>query len=311
LINATSDRTIQAVVLIVGSVLLFSASDAVVKAVSADYSIWQIYTARSAFSVVTLVLFLAPGGLGRSVQIAQPWVLLRSFLFVGAFFAYYTALPSIDLSVAATAFYTAPLFIALLSALVAGERVGAGRWTGIAIGFFGVLVILRPGTDQFSVLALLPIAAAVLYAVSAIVTRTRCASENPIVLGLSIHVCLLAVGIIGTAVIAILQPASSDPFLLGPWTAMDGLDWSIMAGLGILQGVAAVSVARAYQWGAPAVVGTFDYAYLIFAALWGMLFFAETITALTVAGMLLIVVAGVIVLRQPDGHTAGPGSAQA
>jgi len=297
---AIADRTHHAIVLIVGSVLLLSASDAAVKAVSADYSIWQIYTARSGFSVLTLLLFLWRGGISRAVQIARPWILFRSLLLVGAWLSYYVALPAIDLSVAATAFYTTPLFIACFSALFAGERVGAAGWAGIALGFLGVLIILRPGTNAFSAWALLPIASAILYAFTALVTRTRCASDSPVVLGLAVHVSLLATGILGTVVIFGVAPVPSDPFLLGPWTAMNARDWVIMAALGVAQGIAAVGVAKAYQSGAPAVVGTFDYAYLAFAALWGMVLFSEVLGFLTLAGMLLIVMAGVIVLRRTD-----------
>ena len=119
------------------------------------------------------------------------------------------------------------------------------------MGFIGVLVILRPGTDDFSVWTLLPIAAAVLYALAAIVTRTRCTSESPFVLGLAVHVCLSVAGIVGSLSIAMIQPAPSDPFLLGGWTAMDERDWAVMAAIGLMQGVAVVGVAKAYQSSAP------------------------------------------------------------
>ena len=305
--SATSDRTPFAVILILASVLLFSGADAAVKAVSGDYSLWQIYVARSTFAGAILLILLSRSGTGHRFQIARPWVLFRSLLLVGTWVAYYAALPSTDLSVAATAFYTTPLFIACLSALFAGEPVGRDRWIGIAMGFLGVLVILRPGADDFSIWTLLPLAAAVLYAFAAVVTRTRCTSDNPLVLALALQVCLLVTGIIGVVSIAMIEPAPSDPFLLGGWTAMDERDWVIMAALGVIQGVGAAGVAKAYQSGAPAVVGTFDYGYLVFAVVWGVLFFSEALDALTLAGILLIVVAGLIVLKltrlQADGSS--------
>jgi hypothetical protein len=70
--NARSDRTLLAVVLIVASVLLLSGADAAVKAVSADYSLWQIYAARSAFAVPILLMLLSAGGVGRGIRIARP-----------------------------------------------------------------------------------------------------------------------------------------------------------------------------------------------------------------------------------------------
>ena len=295
--TATLDRTPLAIGLIVGAVLLFSGSDAVLKAVSGDFSLWQIYTIRSAFSVPVLLILLMRAGIGRCFRIARPWVLLRSLLLVGAWLAYYTALPLIDLSIAATAFYTSPLFIAGLSALVAGESVGKRRSVALATGFAGVLVILRPGADDFSAWTILPIAAAVFYALTALVTRTRCASESPLILGLAVHMSLLVVGIVGSVLIVVLGPVTSHPFLLGNRTAMDAQDWAVMAGLGVAQGLASAAAARAYQSGSPVVIGTFDYAYLVFAVVWGTMFFSEELGTLTLSGMTLIVVAGLIVLK--------------
>jgi drug/metabolite transporter (DMT)-like permease len=298
--TASGDRTVLAVSLIVGAVLLFSGSDAVLKAVSGDFSLWQIYTIRSVFSVPVLLALLMKGGIGRSFQITRPWVLFRSLLLVGAWLAYYTALPLIDLSIAAAAFYTSPLFIAGLSALFAGEPVGWRRSVALAMGFAGVLVILRPGADEFSSWTILPVAAAVFYALTALVTRTRCASDSPLVLGLAVHASLLVVGIVGSLVIVVLRPVASDPFLLGNWTAMDAQDWAVMAALGIAQGLASAAAARAYQSGSPVVIGTFDYAYLVFAAVWGMMFFSEDLGTLTLSGMALIVVAGLIALKSTE-----------
>jgi drug/metabolite transporter (DMT)-like permease len=297
--NGRTDRTPLAVMLIVGSVFLLSAADAAVKALSTDYSLWQIYAARSAFSVPILLLLIAAAGGARPAAILKPWVLLRSVLMVAMWLAYYAALPAIDLSVAATGIYTAPVFIALFSSLLAGEPVGAHRWIGIVLGFAGVLVILRPGAEDFSLWALLPILAAVLYALSAIVTRARCSTEDALVLALGLHVGLLAVGIAGSLAIVVVEPASTDRFLLGGWSAMSGEDWLVMAGLGTVMVVIATGAARAYQIGAPAVVATFDYTYLVSAMLWGVLFFSETLDVIAVAGIAMIVIAGLLVLRQP------------
>jgi drug/metabolite transporter (DMT)-like permease len=292
------DRTPLAVALIVVSELLLSGADAIVKAVSADYSLWQIYAARSAFSVPILLALLLLGGLARWIEIARPWVVTRSLLLVGMWVAYYAALPLTDLSAAATALYTTPLFIACFSSLLAKEAVGRRGWIGIALGFLGVLLILRPGTDDFSAWTLLPILAAIFYALAAIVTRTRCRSESPLALALALHLCLLMTGIIGTVVIAVIEPLSPDRFLLGEWTPMQTRDWVLMAGLGTVMVAVAVGVAKAYQSGSPAIVGTFDYAYLVFAAFWGALFFSETLDMLSVVGIVLIVVGGILVVRR-------------
>ena len=293
----TGDRTVQAVVLIVAAVGLLSAADAVVKLVSGQYSVWQIYTARSVFSVAILVVLLARSGKRWWVDVGGFWIMVRSALLTGMWIAYYVALPSMPLSVAATALYTTPLFIALLSSVVGREAVGAWRWSGILLGFAGVVVVLRPGAEDFSLWTLLPVVGAALYALAAIVTRTRCPSDSALVLAFGLHLWLLATGIVGTAAIMVFDPLPVDPFLLGRWTSMEAGDWVLMAGLGAVMVAVAVGVARAYQVGAPAPVGTFDYMYLVFSVVLGIVVFGESPGRWTVAGIVMIVAAGVVVLH--------------
>ncbi len=303
------DGTALGVVLIVASTFLFSLGDALVKLASADFALPQLCVARSLVAVPLLVALLLRGGPPAAIRPRSPgWVLLRSLLLVLMWVAYYAALPLMTLPAAATALYTAPLFVALFAALLLKEPVGLRRWAGLATGFAGVLVVLRPGTGTFSVVTLLPVAAAVCYALAAVVTRGKCAGERPLVLALALNLCLLGVGVAATAASALGNPdaagASAHPFLLGRWTAMGAPAWGLMVLLAILLVAASTGFAKAYQSGPAAVIATFDYAYLGFAALWGCVLFAEAPDGATVSGMLLITVAGGLVVGRPGG---GPG----
>ena len=302
--HAAPDRTRLAVALIVGSMLLLSAMDAGIKGMTDEFSLWQVCVARAIFSVPILTIIVAMGGTAVLRQVLRPWVMLRSLLIVGAWIAYYAAIPLMDLSVAATALYTIPLFIAGFAAAFAGEPVGWRRWSGIVIGFAGVIVILRPGGDAFSLWALLPVLAALLYALAAIITRNRCPSENPFVLALALNAGLLVAGIAGSAFVVLLVPETFDGFLLRRWHPMDPSDWAIMAAFGTVMVAVAAGVAKAYQSGPSAIVGTFDYSYLAFASLWGVLFFSERLDAPIATGILLIVAAGLLVLWQPRRNIA-------
>ncbi|RIY01332.1 DMT family transporter [Aureimonas flava] len=289
-------RVGSAIALILLSVLLLSGADAAVKAVSADFPLWQIYVVRSLFAVPILAALAAFAAPGRMVRIVRPPVVLRSLLLTGMWIAYYAALPHMDLSIAATALYTTPLFIAALSSWQGREAIARRTLAGIVLGFLGVVVILRPAGTDFSPWALLPILGAVLYAGAAVLTRTRCAQESPIVLALSLHACLLAAGLLGWLVAAAQPPGTANPFLLGWWTPMRGADWGLMVALGCVMVVVALGVAAAYQRAPPAVVGTFDYAYLVFAAAWGFLIFGERLDAVALLGIALIVAAGIFVV---------------
>ncbi len=300
------DRTALAVLMIVGSMLLLSVMDAIIKGMTYSFSLWQVCTARAFFTVPILALVVAKGGAAQLAQVLRLWVTMRSLLIVAAWVAYYAAIPLLDLSVAATALYTIPLFIAGFASAFAGEPVGWRKWSGIVIGFAGVVVILRPGGDAFSPWALLPVLAALLYALAAVITRYRCPNESPFVLGLALNAGLLVAGSIGSVAVMLLVPETAEGFVLRRWHPMTPADWAMMAAFGVAMVLITAGVAIAYQSAPSAIVGTFDYSYLAFASLWGVLFFSETLDAPIAAGILLIVSAGLLVLWQPRRSTVAP-----
>jgi drug/metabolite transporter (DMT)-like permease len=231
------EKTALGVTLIVGSVFLMALADGLVKLVSADLTLWQIYVTRSLAAVPLLAAILAWRGTGLWPK-APGWAYLRATLLVLMWIAYYASLPLLDLSVAAVALYTSPLLIALLSALVIGEPVGPQRWAAIAIGFAGVLAILRPGTDAFSWIMLLPILGAAFYALAMILTRSKCLDEPPLALALALNASLLAAGSIMSGALWALdlgpEVTAAHPFVLGPWASMGAREWASAVLLGVL-----------------------------------------------------------------------------
>lgn len=303
---ARPDRTALGVGIILASVLAMAFADAVVKLVSADLTVWQVYVARSLVAIPILITLMLSTGVGLKPN-APVWAYVRGLLLVLMWLAYYASLPVLSLSVAAVALYTSPIIIALLSAAMIAEPVSLRQWGGVVLGFLGVIAILKPGTEAFSWLTLLPVLGAVLYAVAMVLTRSKCREEAPLALSLALNVSLLVTGLVATGVLSVLGLSeltkSAYPFLLGDWAQMGLQEWGLMAFLGALMAAYSVGVARAYQIAAPSIVATFDYAYLVSAALWGYVFFAEMPDPLTVAGMILITAAGLLVVV--------PGSKQA
>jgi drug/metabolite transporter (DMT)-like permease len=236
--------------------------------------------------------------------VLKPWVVLRSLLLALMYVALYAAIPVLSLPVIAASAYTGPLFIALLSALLIGEPVGGRRWLAIAIGFGGVLLVIRPAAADFSPLALIPMGSALLYALAAIITRSKCAMEAPPTLGLALNLGLLILGGAMSALLASWQPALPDgaayPFLLGAWGTTGLREWGILAVLAVLMLGISVGLAKAYQSAAPSIIATFDYSYLLFAGLWSYLVFAEAPNFPTMAGMALIALAGWLVIGRPS-----------
>ena len=285
------------------AVFALSLGDAVIKSMSVSFPLWQIYVIRSLFALPMLVLILKlrqPGV--RLMPDRVKWVVLRSLLLGCMWIAYYAALPKIKLSVAAAVYYTIPLFITLFSALLSGDKVTGKSWLAIVTGFAGVLIIVRPDTDGFNAYVLLPLIAAILYALAMILTRTKCLNENPNVLAIHLNVTFIIMGLVATALLVALDLSSThkslNPFLLGEWTQMNSRGWLVVIVLAVVITIGSLFAAVAYQNGPSSLVASFDYSYLAFSALWGLVFFAEIPDGLTIVGMSMIAAAGLIALRQ-------------
>jgi len=296
--EAKPDQTALGIGIILASVLTMAFADAMVKFVSADMTIWQIFFARSLFGIPVLWGLALAGGVSLRLRVPF-WTLFRSLLLLLCWLALYASYSFLTLSVAAVAVYTNPIITTLLSAALIGERVTGRQWVGVLLGFLGVLAIIKPGADTFSWAVILPLIAAVFYSLAMIVTRTKCRDEVPLTLALTLHGVFLVSGAMGAIVLAVIglgaDVTSAFPFLLSDWAPMGLWEWGVMALLGLLSAAYFMGVARAYQIAPPQIIGTFDYAYLVSAALWGYLLFSEVPDAWIVGGMILITLAGLLV----------------
>lgn len=264
----------------IATTFIMAFGDALVKYVSSDLSVWQIYVMRSLLAIpLILGLMLLTAAPAQMMPKRLGWTAVRCLLLMGMWIAFYAALPFLSLAVVAATYYTAPLFITLFAALLIGDPIGLRRWTAIVMGFAGVIVILRPGTEAFSYLTVLPIVSAVFYALAAIVTRQKCIDEKPLVLSLALNVSFMLVGAMASIAVAQWAPSpagqSAHPFFLSQWAELGSREWLIAALLAMIIVASSAGVAKAYQSGPPAIIATFDYTYLVFAALWGLVIFSE------------------------------------
>lgn len=276
--------------MIVVTVFAMALADAIVKKASADMTLWQIYVLRSAL-VLPALLGLAHGALRTG---PLPWILLRSLALTLMYLAIYAAIPWLQLSVVAASLYTGPLFIVGLSALWLDEPITGRQWTAIVIGFAGMLLVVQPSAAGFKPWALLPVAAAVLYALAAVITRARCQHVPASVLAFWLNTTLLLSGLSASLALeyAGTTLARDYPFVLSAWQPMTFADGQIIVVLALLMLGISLGLARAYQSPRPQVIATFDYSFLIFAAFWGFVLFGELPNRWTLLGMGLIALAG-------------------
>ena len=296
-ITKTDNQTL-AIWVIIGTVFILSFGDAVIKNIHSDLVLWQIFVIRSWIALIALLAIL--GVKYRQVSLWPKnfgWTIIRSLLMGIMWIAYYVALPHIPLSIAASAYYTAPIFITLFSALFIGDRINIWGWIAVIIGFSGVVLILKPSTDSFNLYALLPVLSAVLYALSMILTRTKCRNEHPLILSAGLNIAFIIFGMCATFGLGYIQPVEHYSAFLSPqWGGMNLTTWLLLFGLAISILIGSIGAAIAYQRGKPSVIGIFDFTYVGFAVFWGFLFFSETPNATGLIGMVMIIAAGILTM---------------
>lgn len=297
-----SDNLRLAVPAILIGVFALSLGDALIKQQNAALPLWQLFVMRSLIATPFLVYFIRIRTCATPVRPEQfGWTVLRSLILVFMWVAYYVALPHIPLSMVAASFYTAPLFITLFAALWLGDRVSWKGWIALLLGFVGVLLILQPQADNFNTYALLPIVSAICYALAMIITRSKCRNENPLVLSLWLNLGFICVGAVAILIIQLWRPTplviAANPFLLGDWLPMWIDEWRLLAILAVAMTLGSIGAATAYQSGPPSIIAIFDFSYIAFAILWGVLMFSEIPDFIAVVGILLVVSGGLIVVK--------------
>ena len=275
------------------------------KYLGAQFSLWQIFMVRSLLALPMLAGIMywlhRRGELGAVPPRHIGWVALRGFLFIAAGVIYFSSFITLSFASAAAMINTAPFFVVLFASIFGGERAPKSAWFATALGFAGVLLIVRPDRDAFTAYALLPLAAAVLYALMMVVTRIHCRSENTYTLALGVHLAFIITGAVASLAIVLLDLAvprdDIGKFLLGRWSPLAAGDWLLYLGMGFALIIFAVGSAFAYQRARAATIAPFEYTYVISALIWGYWFFAEHPDATALTGMAMIVIGGLVVVK--------------
>ena len=146
----SGDRPALGIALMLVGIAGFSVMDAIIKWLTADYSVAQVVALRSWFGLPLLCVFALYGGGLKTLKSRRPLVHVGRYLLVLMLsFSFFWALSQMKLVDAIAITFAAPIFITALSVPILKELVGWHRWLAIGIGFFGVLVMLRPGMGVF------------------------------------------------------------------------------------------------------------------------------------------------------------------
>lgn len=269
----------QGILCLVGALGSLTISDSIIKWLSPDMPLHQITLLRSCFALLLVMMIVQlEGGLIR-LKTARPVLhLARGSMLVLANMFFFIGLAAMPLAETVALFYTAPLFICLLSQPVLGEKVGLRRWLVIVVGLIGVVVMLRPGSEVFQMVSLLPMMAALCYAVMTMMTRKLGLRESGGALTFYIQIAFI---VISAVVGWVLGDGSLDVhdnqslhFLTRAWFWPSIAQWQLLLACGLIVALGGYLMSQAYRLGEAPAVAPFEYASLPFALvvgyyLWG------------------------------------------
>jgi drug/metabolite transporter (DMT)-like permease len=280
----TEQNTRLGIWLMVATTFLFSMQDGISRHLAGEYNVLVVVMIRF-WIVVGFVLALAarrPGGIRAVTGSRAPGLqILRGLLLAGEVCVLILAFVLLGLVESHAVFTCYPLLVAALSGPVLGEKVGWRRWTAIGIGFAGVLIILQPGLRVFSPAAVLPLFAALLFALYGLLTRYVARSD-------SAAVSFFWSGLVAAIVVT--------PLGLWHWQAMSLPDWGWMLVLCCTAALAHYLLIRAYEVAEASAVQPFAYLQLVFASALGIMLFGETLRTNVALGAAVVVGAGLFTL---------------
>ena len=260
------------------AITMFALLDVVSKVLGARMSVVQILWVRFVLFVPLALALAWRPGTGIAWRSGAPWLqVLRVVVLLVEMWFFLTAFALIPLADAHAIGASAPLLVTALSVPFLGERVGWRRWTAIGVGFVGMLVVVRPGFAEFSVPMLYAVAGAVLWAVYQVLLKIVGRVDGAATSG------------VWTAAIGAILLSAIGPFA---WTTPDAGDWTLLVVAALLGGVGHIAYSHAFNLAPASTLQPFAFLLLVYAALFGWLFFGDVPDLWTVAGATLIVASG-------------------
>ena len=291
----------QGILCLMGAVAFLSVSDSIIKWLSPNYALHQIMLFRALFAmVVVLCIVQLEGGL-ESLKTRRPVLhFFRGSLLVLANMFFFLGLATLPFAETVALFFVAPLFICLLSRPVLGEKVGLSRWIVILIGLCGVLVMVRPGAEVFAVTSLLPILAALCYAIMQMMTRKLGMREKAGTLTFYIQLAFIVISsVIGLSIgdgrLNMMDNPTSE-FLLRAWTWPLPADFGLLALCGVIVAFGGYLLSQAYRLGQASAIAPFEYSSLPFALIIGYLLWGDWPDWISFVGSGLIIFSGLLIV---------------
>lgn len=290
--NTERDRLIG-IALICTTLLSFAFLDSLAKFLAHSLPALQIIWARYAGNVLIVAIFINHRTYPGVLRTKKPWIqIIRSMMILLSTSMNFIALRYLQLAETSSIAFTIPLWVALLSGPLLGETVGVRRLSAIAVGFFGVMVITRPGLGMMHPSVLLSIMGTVCYALYVIATRHLAAYDSP-------QTTMVFSGLAG---VVLLTPVL--PFV---WETPTGLtEWAGMLGMGLFASFGHYLLILAHQRAPASTLSPFTYTQLVWMIGLGYVLFGDLPDLWTLVGVSIVICSGLYLLSLERNRQVGP-----
>ena len=266
------------------TMLIFAVQDGISQYLAREYNVFFIVMVRYWFFALFVVILCSkqPGGLRKAISTKQPFLqVFRGALLALEVIVMITSFTLLGLIESHAIFSIYPLLVAALSGPVLKEFVGWKRWSAIFIGFIGVMIILKPSNNVFSLEAIIPLVAALMFALYSLLTRFAARQDTSMT-------SFFWTGIIGAVVMSIVGS--------GYWISLKPVDWAWLGLLCILACLAHYLLIKCYELSEASSLQPFAYLQLLFATIIGLWIFSEKLEVHVVMGALLVVLSGLFAI---------------
>ena len=265
------------------SMLFYVSMDTIGKYLSQTYPVIEIVWARFLFHLIMMAPVIWSQFPRVVMSESYRYQGLRAAMVVLTNITMITAMRFIPMTEASAVASASPLIVTALSVWVLKEKVGLRRWSGVVIGFVGVLIVIRPGMGLVHPATALPLVAAMFYAINQVTTRRLGGIDNPMTT------------VFYTALFGVLATSLVVPFF---WVMPAPADLGLMAAMGLFSFLGHYANARAFQSAPAATVTPFNYSILLWATLTGFMVFGDLPDGWTLLGALIIAGSGLYIFSR-------------
>ena len=258
--------------------------DGFAKYLSDDLPILQITWARYFFTVAFVFPIMLFFYKKQLVWSDKPKLqIFRGLILLSANICFFYAISVISLAKALTLAFIAPLIVTAFSPILLGEKVGFRRWTAVAVGFIGSLIVIRPGFLEFNLASMAALATGFFYGFYLIITRKLSTSDNPLL-------TLLITGMVGALLVSLIIPFY--------WVKPTLNQWSLMAGIGVFACIGHLFLILSLKYADASKLAPLGYTEIIPNVIIGYYFFGNFPDNWTFLGLAIIVISGIYISRR-------------